>query len=256
MGRRLSRWPLAELVLPDRLAVVVATADHNPGRLIRLLAVPAVRKALTDPQRTLPADLDRYTQSRLLQDAFAALSDDQRDTLATLALHGPTTHRALLPDIIDQQRLDQAFATGWITRNGDQITFASRTIWSVANHQDQLTDDQENQTLDQLAAAITDARATGAWADFDPGLAESLLTALLAGQGAADMSPQHLAELTRLRRLTGRHAANTELTAHITHRLTDPSPQPTWLSRLPKCCGTPEISNTRLTFYEASTTGW
>jgi hypothetical protein len=217
---------LGRPVRPEVLAAVTAASDGRPGRLVRLLSVPAVRKALTatDKGTALPADLHRYTKSQLLEQTFLALAEEDRDILCALSLFGPTTLCSFLEGTVENHQVDRAVATGWVRHYTDRVEFASRDLWRTAYHQDQLPPEDEDAALNRLSAAIIEARSNNTWQAVDPALAESLLTALLDGQGATAMNAELLAELTRLRRLTGRDEANRDLIEHIKTRLTDPVP--------------------------------
>jgi hypothetical protein len=228
---------LAELALhwlapgnpdPERLGAVIEASKGRPGRLSTLLASPKVVKALTDSTTTWPADLHAAlaNTATIADAAFAALPDDQRDTLAELALHGPTTHHDLLPPDLTAERLDRASSTGWIRLEHDRIDFRSTDLWQAAAYTDRLTDDEEGAVLAHLSRAVTAARDDGRWQAWDPGLAESILTALVAGSGTDVVDPDHLAELARLRRLTGRTNANNDLISQLTVRLSQPAPPP------------------------------
>ncbi len=219
---------LGRPVRPEVLTAITAASDGRPGRLVRLLSVPAVRKALTatDSAGALPADLSRYTKSALLDQTFLALGEEDRDILCALSLFGPMTLCSFLEGILDDHQVDRAVGTGWVRRYADRVEFTSRDLWRTAYHQDQLPPEDEDAVLNRLLAAITEARSNNTWQAVDPALAESLLTALLDGLGSIAMHAELLAELTRLRRLTGRQEANSQLIEHIKNRLTDPVPSP------------------------------
>jgi hypothetical protein len=219
---------LGRPVRPEVLATVTADSDGRPGRLVRLLSVPAVRKALipTEKGTALPADLHRYTKSQLLEQAFLTLEEEDRDILCALSLFGPTTLCSFLEGTLENHQVDRAVATAWVRRYADRVEFASRDLWRTAYHQDQLLPEDEDAALNRLSAMIIEARSNNTWQAVDPALAESLLTVLLEGQGATVVRAELLAELTRLRRLTGRHEANRRLIEDIKTRLTDPVPSP------------------------------
>ncbi len=219
---------LGRPVRPEVLAAVIAASDGRPGRLVRLVSVPAVSKALTttDKVAALPADLHRYTKNQLLEQTFLALTEEDRDILCALSLFGPATSCGFLKGTLENHQVDRAVATGWVRRYADRVEFTSHDLWRTAYHQDQLPTEDEDAVLNRLSVAITEARSNNTWQTVDPALAESLLSALLDAQGATAMHAELLAELTRLRRLTGREEANRHLIEHIRSRLTDPVPSP------------------------------
>jgi hypothetical protein len=219
---------LSRPVQPEVLAAVTAACDGRPGRLVRLLSVPAIRKALTatDKAAALPEDLHRYTKSQLLEQTFLTLAEKDRDILCALSLFGPATLSSFLEGTLESHQVDRAVATGWVRRYADRVEFASRDLWRTAYYQDQLLPEDEDAVLNRLLAAIIEARSNNTWQAVDPALAESLLAALLDWQGATDVHAELLAELTRLRRLTGRDEENRRLIEHIKSRLTDPVPSP------------------------------
>jgi hypothetical protein len=217
---------LGRPVRPEALAAVIAASDGRPGRLVRLLSVPAVRKVVTttDKAAALPADLHRHTKSQLLEQAFVALAEEERDILCALSLFGPTTLSSFLTGTLENHQVERAVATGWVRRYADRVEFTSRDLWCTAYYQDQLSAEDEAAALNRLSAAIIDARSNNTWQAIDPALAESLLTALLDGQGGTVIHAELLAELTRLRRLTGRVEVNGHLIEQIKSRLNDPVP--------------------------------
>jgi hypothetical protein len=215
---------------PDALMRSALTADASctyAARSCRAVA-SCERKAVTttDKVAALPEDLHRYTKSQLLEQTFLALTEEDRDILCTLSLFGPATLCSFLEGTLETHQVDRAVATGWVRRYADRIEFTSRDLWRTAYYQDQLLDEDEDAAFNRLLAAIIEARSNNTWQAVDPALAESLLTALLDWQGAADVHAELLAELTRLRRLTGRTEENRRLIEHIKSRLTDPVPSP------------------------------
>jgi hypothetical protein len=77
----MTSWPILLFIMsarplqPEVLAAVIAASDGRPGRMVRLLSVPAVRKALAATEKgvALPADLHRSAKSQLLEQTFLAL---------------------------------------------------------------------------------------------------------------------------------------------------------------------------------------
>lgn len=211
-------WLAEESISQVALRGVIEASAGAPGRLTTLLARPGVYRAVTHPDAVMPRELGRITRSDVLQQHWAQLSPRTREILAKLALCGPRCPESFRPSTVSEADAQKAAEDGWLRPT--TIEFRSTALWEAAYSQieGQLTDDQEEAVLDELSARVAAARSDGNWASFDPGIAEDLLEALIRGNGIDD-ERDTMADLIRLRRLTGREAASEGLLEAIHSRV-------------------------------------
>jgi tetratricopeptide (TPR) repeat protein len=213
---QLGGQPIEQIALRD----IIQASDGAPGRLMTLVADPRVYRALTHPEAVMPSDLSRITRRQILDQHWKELPRSSQEALAKLALWGPRTPEAWRPSAISLDDTEQAARVGWLRPKS--LQFRSAALWETAyNHaSEQLTDDQEESVLTELSSRIAAARRDGSWASTDPGVAEDLLGALIRGNGV-DSEQDAMADLMRLRRVTGREAASAGLLNAIQRRLTE-----------------------------------
>jgi hypothetical protein len=212
------------------LSKVVAASRGRPGRLAVLTTAPSIHDAVIGAG-DLPTHLDELDLPDQLASAFFALSADVQSTLATLGLLGrvmpaswPTERPVGGSALLTASGLERPVASHWLTSSEDgQIAFAADLLWQTAYaaRDRALGPSRQQAIVDAWQSRLRAAQGTDAWLDLPPATAESFLDALLRALGPVDLDPALLAELMRLRRVTGRDAADEETLRLVQERLAE-----------------------------------
>ena len=220
------------------LATVIAASRGSPGRLAFMLRVSSIQAAITNGDQ-LPWDWKTYTEQTEAEAAFEKLTTESKAILATAAIHGPLTYASWLTSApggdadgrtaMTSAQLDAALATGWLQQGDDgSVRFFSGLLYRVARKHltAEVTPPRIHRAWQSLAAWVAADHQSEAWVQVPTFVAESVLTALTSHRpnGVGDPDPAWTAELLRLRRVTGRQAADEATLSALEERLRTGSP--------------------------------
>ncbi|MCY0906427.1 tetratricopeptide repeat protein [Arthrobacter sp. H14-L1] len=220
------------------LSTVITASRGHPGRLVRFLDVPSIRAAVTGTGE-LPANLESLTGQGQAFQLFQALPQDMRRVLAVASLPGLVVPARWLtgtpPGILGvppltEVEVEAALTTGWVALDSTgMLRFTSETAHHTASRAvpAELTSDRQRQILAAIAAYVDAAHNNDSWTALLSDVCESLLNALTAEDVRRlgfDPNPAWQAELIRIRRVTGRIAAEEATLVQLEERLRTGTP--------------------------------
>ncbi len=224
----LSRYNAQSDALPTpEWAKLLTGCAGSPGKLTTLLSHGHVRAALNG-HGTLPPDLERLSIPTATAHAWEALPASQRTALAALAVHGPRT----MVDLAPPETVHDALGSGWIrplntgTPSGDSVTFSGPHMYACARSRcgSELTDHHISEVREALLRALTDRQGNLEALPVD--VLDALLETLLHEPATRDLLPDRLtAAYLRMRRASGREAADLDLLNHLASRERQPDIQ-------------------------------